>query len=62
MSGVDLIAREFDEVTSASRAWDGLLASERVQRVDIEGADHTFSREAWKNAAADTVARWLAQD
>lgn len=61
MSGVDLIAREFDEVTSASRAWDGLLASPQLQRVDVEGADHTFSREIWKNAAADTVARWLAQ-
>ena len=60
MSGVDLIAREFDEVTSASRAWDGLLASPQLRRVDIEGADHTFSREVWKNAAADTVARWLA--
>ena len=61
MSGVDLIAREFDEVTSASRAWDGLLARPQLRRVDIEGADHTFSREIWKNAAADTVAHWLAQ-
>jgi exosortase A-associated hydrolase 1/exosortase A-associated hydrolase 2 len=61
MSGVDLIAREFDEVTSASRAWDGLLASPQLRRVDIEGADHTFSREVWKTAAADTVAQWLAQ-
>jgi hypothetical protein len=59
MSGQDFIAREFDEVTRASRAWDGLLQSERVQRTDIEGADHTFSREVWKQAAAATVARWL---
>jgi exosortase A-associated hydrolase 1/exosortase A-associated hydrolase 2 len=59
MSEFDLIAREFDEVTSASRAWAGLLTSERIRRVNIEGADHTFSREVWKNAAADTVARWL---
>ena len=61
MSGVDLIAREFDEVTSASRAWDGLLSNPQLRRVDIEGADHTFSREVWKGAAADTVAQWLAQ-
>ena len=44
MSGHDYIAREFEEVTSASRAWDGLLDRPNVQRVDIEGADHTFSR------------------
>lgn len=59
MSGFDLIAREFDEVTSASKAWQGLLDSERVQRVDVTGADHTFSREVWKHAAAEAVTRWL---
>jgi exosortase A-associated hydrolase 1 len=59
MSGNDYIAREFDEVTKASRAWEGLLDQARVQRVDIDGADHTFSREVWKSQVADTVARWL---
>ena len=61
MSGVDLIAREFDEVTNASKAWDGLLQSDRVTRVDVAGADHTFSREIWKSAAATAVADWLKQ-
>jgi exosortase A-associated hydrolase 1/exosortase A-associated hydrolase 2 len=59
MSGFDLIAREFDEVTSASKAWEGLLKSERLRRVDVDGADHTFSREVWKNAAAAAVADWI---
>lgn len=59
MSGFDLIAREFDAVTGASRAWSGLLQDERLTRIDIEGADHTFSREVWKQAAADRIACWL---
>lgn len=59
MSGVDFIAREFDEVTRTSKAWEGLLDNERLERVDVEGADHTFSREVWKNAAADTVTHWV---
>ena len=59
MSGADLIRREFDEVTSASRAWEGLLTNERLKRIDIEDADHTFSREVWKTAAAESIARWL---
>ena len=59
MSGHDYIAREFDEVTAASRAWDGLLADPRVQRRDIDGADHTFSRKAWKSAASDAVVDWM---
>ncbi len=61
MSGVDLIAREFDEVTSASKAWQGLLDSPRLDRVDIDGADHTFSRQVWKDAAAQAVADWLVR-
>lgn len=59
MSGTDLIAREFDEVTRASRAWDGLLSRDGLERVDIAGADHTFSREVWKDAAAGAVLNWL---
>ncbi len=59
MSGLDLIAREFDEVTRASRAWDGLLDGQGITRIDIDDADHTFSREVWKTAAAVAVADWL---
>jgi len=59
MSGHDYIAREFDEVTAASRAWDGLLDSPRLLRRDIEGADHTFSKNVWKHAASDAIVDWL---
>lgn len=59
MSGHDYIAREFDEVTAASKAWEGLLDAPRVVRVDVEGADHTFSRKVWKGAASDAVSRWI---
>lgn len=59
MSGNDYIAREFDEVVAASRAWDGLLSDPRVLRCDVEGADHTFSRKHWKNAASDAIVGWI---
>lgn len=59
MSGHDYIAREFDEVTAASRAWDGLLESERVVRKEVDGADHTFSKRAWKDSASDAVVAWV---
>lgn len=61
MSGADLIRREFDEVTAASRAWDGLLTDARLTRIDIEEADHTFSREVWKTAASQSITQWLGQ-
>ena len=59
MSGHDYIAREFDEVTAASKAWQGLLTDPRVRRCDVEGADHTFSRKHWKNAASDAIVAWM---
>lgn len=59
MSGHDYIAREFDEVTAASKAWEGLLDDPRVVRVDVAGADHTFSRKVWKGSASDAIVRWV---
>lgn len=60
MSGHDYIAREFDEVIKSSEAWNGLLAEPRICRRDLVEADHTFSREAWKNQAAEWVCEWIA--
>ncbi|HEU4627063.1 MAG TPA: hydrolase 1, exosortase A system-associated [Steroidobacteraceae bacterium] len=60
MSGNDYIAREFDEVIRSSQAWVGLLDDPRVLRRDLEGADHTFSREQWKRQASDWVCEWVA--
>lgn len=59
MSGRDLIAREFDEVTSSSRAWQGLLSDRQVVRKDIADADHTFSKPAAKAEAQRTLLNWL---
>ena len=60
MSGRDYIAREFDEVTAASKAWDGLLSDPRVVRRDLQEADHTFSRAPWKAKASDWVVEWVS--
>ncbi len=60
MSGRDYIAREFDEVTRSSKAWQGLLDEPRICRRVLADADHTFSREVWKVQVADWVADWLA--
>jgi exosortase A-associated hydrolase 1/exosortase A-associated hydrolase 2 len=59
MSGNDYIAREFDEVVKSSQAWSGLLEQPRITRRDLAGADHTFSREAWKRQAQDWVCDWV---
>ena len=60
MSGRDLIAREFDEVTKVSKDWQGLLSSQRITRKDIADADHTFSKPEIKAEAQRTLLNWLA--
>lgn len=61
MSGHDYIAREFDEVTKSSQAWAGLLSDRRVKRVDIAGADHTFSKAEWKSQAQNSLLDWMKE-
>jgi len=60
MSGRDLIAREFDEVTESSPAWRGLLDEPRITRHLLLDADHTFSREIWKDQVSTWVFEWLS--
>ena len=59
MSGRDLIAREFDQVTQSSKDWQGLLDDPRVSRKDIADADHTFSKPEAKAEAQGALLDWL---
>lgn len=60
MSGNDLTAREFETYTAGSSAWRGLLSADRVQRVDVVEADHTFSQRRWLLQVEDATLDWLA--
>jgi hypothetical protein len=44
----------------SSRAWEGLLDRPSVQRHVLKDADHTFSKEIWKQQAANWVRDWIA--
>ena len=59
MSGRDLIAREFDDVTKSAKAWAGLLDHARISRRDIADADHTFSKPEAKAEAQQALLTWL---
>ena len=59
MSGRDLIAREFDQVTQTSKDWQGLLDDPRISRKDIADADHTFSKPEAKAEAQGALLDWL---
>jgi exosortase A-associated hydrolase 1 len=60
LSGNDLVAREFADVTAADPDWHEALASPRIRRIDFPAADHTFSRTTWCNSLEKCALDWLA--
>lgn len=61
LSGSDYTAKEFDDYASTDPAWGGALTRAGVTRIEIEGADHTFSDRVHAVAAEDHTRLFLAQ-
>jgi hypothetical protein len=59
IGGADLTGREFCDGAGSTAAWKRLLAGPRVTWQRLEGADHTFSRRAWRDQVADWTCNWL---
>jgi uncharacterized protein len=59
LSSNDLTAREFEDAAAASPLWRDLLASPRVERKPLRGADHTFSRREWRQQVCEWTISWV---
>jgi hypothetical protein len=59
ISGNDLTAAEFLDLSSGSRRWRKLMNRPKVQRHDIAEANHTFSRSEWRNEVERCTWEWL---
>lgn len=59
LSANDYTAKEFVEYASSDPIWRGILDRSRLQRVEISGADHTFSSQQWRSAAEQAVLHWM---
>ncbi len=59
LSGADLTAREFADLSAASPQWRQLLGAPRFTRRELAPADHTFSRRAWRDQVAAWTAEWV---
>ncbi len=57
LSGNDLTAEEFKGVTARDSGWQRLLERANVEKKYLKEADHTFSRQEWR----DQVSRWTAE-
>ncbi len=59
IGGADLTGREFCDLAATTPAWKRLLAAPRVTRHELDGADHTFSRRAWRDQVAAWTSAWV---
>jgi exosortase A-associated hydrolase 1 len=59
LSGADLTAQEFADLSSRPGAWQQLLGSSRFTRQQIDKADHTFSRRPWQDQVSGWTRDWL---
>ncbi len=59
LSGDDYTAKEFLEHISHADNWAGLIHRPAITRVDLPGADHTFSSRQDANAVETVTCRWL---
>jgi uncharacterized protein len=59
VSTADLTAQEFLLFMKADAQRRRLLEDTRVDRIDIQDADHTFSKSAWQAAMESATVDWL---
>ena len=59
LSGADLTAREFDDLSATPGPWRQLLATPRFARYLLEDADHTLSRRDWHDQATRLTRGWI---
>ncbi len=59
LSGNDLTASEFKELIVADSGWQQLFNQQRVQRLNFDESDHTFSRAVWRNQVSKWTLDWL---
>jgi len=59
LSGNDLTAAEFRDTVAGSLRWRAVMEQDRVERVEMDRADHTFSRRQWRDQVARETGNWV---
>lgn len=59
LSGEDITAQEFDQVTTATPAWRAVLGGDKITTKKLPEADHTFSRKQWSEQVEQWTLDWL---
>ncbi|MGZ3235893.1 MAG: hydrolase 1, exosortase A system-associated [Burkholderiaceae bacterium] len=59
LSGNDLTGKEFSDLIHSSKKWQKLISTSNLQRKELAGANHTFSRREWRDQVADWTCKWV---
>jgi exosortase A-associated hydrolase 1 len=59
LSGNDLTAKEFSELVRNEEKWAALLRQRRTRRIELPGANHTFSTRQWRELVARHTLDWF---
>jgi exosortase A-associated hydrolase 1/exosortase A-associated hydrolase 2 len=59
LSGRDLTAAEFQDASNANVRFRSLLAEQRIEFYRLPEADHTFSREVWRDEVTQRILEWV---
>ena len=59
LSGQDFTAKEFLDHADGNRIWAEALRSERVKKINIPEADHTFSSAVLRSRVEENTIHWL---
>jgi uncharacterized protein len=60
LSGNDLTAQEFSDLTERSKAWQRVLGAPRVQKRKLADANHTFAQRDWREQVTRWTGEWVA--
>ncbi|MES2048797.1 MAG: hydrolase 1, exosortase A system-associated [Pseudomonadota bacterium] len=59
LCGNDLTAQEFSDLAESSKDWKKLMLSSKISRMDLAGANHTFSRRQWREEIGLWTIDWI---
>lgn len=57
----DLTAQEFSDLAESSKEWKKLMSSPGISRMDLEGANHTFSQRRWREQIGQRTIDWIKE-
>jgi len=60
LSGNDLTAKEFVELTQGDKRWKKICRSSKIKRETVKEANHTFSARTWRAQVEALTARWMS--